>query len=163
MIHTEEKRKYNKVVKKHIFGYFDNELTHNVKDWKQSFDYTVDQPTTFPISGDPSDKRLTNDVCEDNAKKMKKLTFRLMELIGLSLVLPTNRFASYSQEHTSYLQFNSYPPYPFADLALGVVEGLEMKRKSDEKWVKVKSIPNAFIINIRNNIYVPPFKLFQSF
>ncbi|CAN6542959.1 unnamed protein product [Malus baccata var. baccata] len=132
----EEKRKYNKVVKKHLFGYFDNELTHNVKDWKQSFDYMVNEPITFP----------TSMMYEDYAKKMKKLTFRLMELIGLSLVLSTN----------SYLQFILYPPCPFADLALGVVG-------HKDTYDLVKSIPNAFIINIGNNIHVPPFKLFQNF
>lgn len=40
------------------FGYYDTELTKNVRDWKEVFDITVDDPTFVPASHDPDDKEV---------------------------------------------------------------------------------------------------------
>ena len=39
-------------------GYFDSELTKNVRDWKEVFDFVVSTPTVIPVSPDPDDKEL---------------------------------------------------------------------------------------------------------
>lgn len=40
------------------FGYYDTELTKNVRDWKELFDFTVENPTILPASAEPDDKEL---------------------------------------------------------------------------------------------------------
>ncbi|KAL6347966.1 hypothetical protein AAG906_037695 [Vitis piasezkii] len=63
-----------------------------------------------------------------------------------------------------FVRFNHYPPCPVPHLALGVghhkdagaltilaqddVGGLEVKRKTDGEWVRVKPTPDAYIINV---------------
>ena len=40
-------------------GYFDMELTKNVRDWKEVFDFVVEDPTLIPASSDPDETELT--------------------------------------------------------------------------------------------------------
>ena len=95
---------------------------------------------------------------------MVKLARKLTELIALSLGLPANRFNGYFKDQTAFMRLNRYPPCPFPHLALGVgrhkdagaltvlaqdhVGGLEVKRKKDGQWIRVKPTPDAFIINV---------------
>uniref|UniRef100_A0A7N2N0E7 Fe2OG dioxygenase domain-containing protein n=1 Tax=Quercus lobata TaxID=97700 RepID=A0A7N2N0E7_QUELO len=78
--------------------------------------------------------------------------------------LPADRFHGFFKDQTSYIRLNHYNPCPSPHLALGLgrhqdsgvltilneddVGGLEVKRKTDGKWVRVKSTPDAYIINI---------------
>ncbi|ONH91438.1 hypothetical protein PRUPE_8G114500 [Prunus persica] len=98
-----------------------------------------------------------------------------MGLIALSLGLPEDRFNSYFKDQTSFIRLNHYPPCPSPRLALGVgrhkdggaltvlaqddVGGLEVKRKTDGEWIRVKPTPNAYIINVGDVIQVPLFIL----
>ena len=44
-----------------VMGYYDSEHTKNVRDWKEVFDYTVEEPTMMPASLDPNyHKELTH-------------------------------------------------------------------------------------------------------
>jgi len=40
-------------------GYHDGEVTKNVKDWKESFDFLCRDPTVVPLTDDEHDDRLT--------------------------------------------------------------------------------------------------------
>ena len=53
----EEKRKVRKDEKKAV-GYYDNEHTKNVRDWKEVFDFVVESPCLMPASPDPEDKEI---------------------------------------------------------------------------------------------------------
>ncbi|CAK7338909.1 unnamed protein product [Dovyalis caffra] len=178
----EEKNKIRRN-EEQVLGYYDTEHTKNVRDWKEVFDFNVQDPTIVPASYKPDDKELTKwfnqwpenppnlrDICEEYAKEMEKLAFKLMELIALSLGLPKDRFLEFFKEQTSTIRFNHYPPCPIPDLALGVgrhkdavaltllaqddVGGLEVKRKTDGEWLRVKPNPNAYIINVGDIIQV---------
>lgn len=111
------------------------------------------------------------EACEEYVKDVQKLSYKLLELIALSLNLPANRFeAFFSKGQTSFIRLNHYPPCPAPDLALGVgrhkdaialtiltqddVGGLEVKRKTDGEWIFVKPTPNTFIINVGDMIQV---------
>ena len=103
---------------------------------------------------------------------MEKLAFKLLGLISLSLGLPENRFNLFFEESTNFIRLNHYPPCPIPHLALGVgrhkdggaltilaqddVGGLEVKRKTDGEWIRVKPTPDAYIINVGDIIQVPP-------
>ncbi|CAI0399760.1 unnamed protein product [Linum tenue] len=159
-------------------GYHDGEHTKNVRDWKEVYDFLIDDSTLIPASPDPDCQELrtiTNPwpenpsqfrvVCQEYAREMEKLAFKLMEIICLSLGLPGGRLKGYFEEQTSFLRINHYPPCPFSDLTLGCgrhkdfdfltvlaqddVGGLEVKRNG--KWVPVKPDPTALIINVWSN------------
>lgn len=110
------------------------------------------------------------EACEEYGKEVLKLSQKLMELIALSLGLPANRFSRFFKDQTSFIRLNHYPPCPIPHLALGVgrhkdagiltvlaqdeVGGLEVKRKTDGEWIRVKPTPDAFIINVGDIIQV---------
>lgn len=54
----EEKRKVRRS-EGMVTGYFDTELTKNVRDWKEVFDLVVADPTIVPASPEPDDEELT--------------------------------------------------------------------------------------------------------
>ncbi|GAV81511.1 2OG-FeII_Oxy domain-containing protein/DIOX_N domain-containing protein [Cephalotus follicularis] len=177
----EEKRKIKRD-EVNVLGYYDTEHTKNVRDWKEVFDYTVENPTIVPASHD-DDKETTEwynqwpkypselrETMEEYAKEMVKLSYKLMELIAQSLGLVGHRFSGFFKDHTSFMRLNHYPPCPAPHLALGVgrhkdggaltvlaqddVGGLEVKRKSDGEWIRVKPTPNAYIINVGDIVQV---------
>ncbi|GFY91624.1 2-oxoglutarate (2OG) and Fe(II)-dependent oxygenase superfamily protein [Actinidia rufa] len=179
---TEEKSKVKRD-EVNVLGYYDTERTKNVRDWKEVFDLTVKDPTVIPASHEPDDKELRKlvnrwpeypselrEAFEDYAKAMEKLSYKLLELISLSLGLPEDRLGGFFDDHTSFIRLNHYPPCPIPHLALGVgrhkdsgaltilaqddVGGLEVKRKIDGEWICVKPTPNAYIINVGTIIQV---------
>ncbi|CAK9181248.1 unnamed protein product [Ilex paraguariensis] len=158
-------------------GYYDTEHTKNVRDWKEVFDVTIQNPTLVPASHEPNDKELREYInqwpenppelreeCEHYAKEVQKLAYKLLELISLSLGLPANHLNGFFKDHTSFIRLNHYPPCPVPHLALGVgrhkdggaltilaqddVGGLEVKRKTDGEWIQVKPTHDAYIINV---------------
>lgn len=172
----EEKRRVRRG-KENPFGYYDTEHTKNVRDWKEVFDFSPNDPMSIPATEDSGEIRIDvfwnqwpaypsgfRNACEEYGKAMEKLAFKLLELLSLSLDLPANHLKHFFTEHTSLLRLNYYPPCPAPDLALGVgqhkdpgaltilsqddVGGLDVKRKIDGEWVRVKPIPNAYIINV---------------
>ncbi|RDX64747.1 putative 2-oxoglutarate-dependent dioxygenase [Mucuna pruriens] len=165
-------------------GYYDTEHTKNVRDWKEVFDFLAKEPTFIPITSDEHDDRVTHwtnpspqyppnfrDIIQEYVQEMEKLSYKLMELIALSLGLEAKRFEEYfMKDQTSFIRLNHYPPCPYPHLALGVgrhkdsgaltilaqdeVGGLEVKRQADQEWIRVKPIPDAYIINIGDIVQV---------
>ena len=113
---------------------------------------------------------LDREAFEEYAKEVEKLAYKLIELIALSLGLPANRFNGFFKDQTTFARLNHYPPCPAPHLTLGLgrhkdsgaltilaqddVGGLEVKKKSDGEWARVKPIPNSYIINIGDCIQV---------
>ncbi|KAJ4770852.1 2-oxoglutarate (2OG) and Fe(II)-dependent oxygenase superfamily protein [Rhynchospora pubera] len=173
---SEEEKKKVRRDEVNPLGYYESEHTKNVRDWKEVFDMVVHEPGVVDVS----ELELKNkwpqvplgfrETFEEYAKSVEKLAFRLLELIALSLNLPSQRLNVFFEEQTSFIRLNHYPPCPYPDLALGVgrhkdagaltvlyqdsTGGLDVKRKSDGEWVRVKPIPNAFIINVGDIIQV---------
>ena len=58
-LNLEEKRKVRRDAH-HVMGYYDTEFTKNVRDWKEVFDYTVNEPTLAAASVDENDKRVAH-------------------------------------------------------------------------------------------------------
>ncbi|KAH1243129.1 Protein DMR6-LIKE OXYGENASE 1 [Glycine max] len=142
----EEKRKVSKD-ENNTTGYHDREHPKNIRDWKEVV------------------------VTQEYIQEMEKLSFKLLELIALSLGLEAKRFEEFFiKDQTSFIRLNHYPPCPYPDLALGVgrhkdpgaltilaqdeVGGLEVRRKRDQEWIRVKPTPNAYIINIGDTVQV---------
>ncbi|KAK9286764.1 hypothetical protein L1049_015168 [Liquidambar formosana] len=164
-------------------GYYDTEHTKNVRDWKENFDFSVNEPVLVPASHEPDDKEVIEllnrlpesppefrGACKEYAQEVEKLSKKLLQLICLSLGLPWNRLNGYFEDQMSFVRFNHYPPCPVPHLALGVgrhkdisaltilaqddVGGLEVKRKTDGEWIRVKPTPDAYIINVGDILQV---------
>ncbi|KAL4180345.1 hypothetical protein AMTRI_Chr13g91630 [Amborella trichopoda] len=160
-------------------GYYDEENTKNVRDWKEVFDFSVRSPIVIPELEGESIKRVTTianqwpenppemrSVCEAYAQATEKHAVRLLELISLSLGLPASRLHDFFKDHTSSARLNRYPPCPCPNEALGVgrhkdpgaltvlaqddIGGLEVKHK-DGEWVAVTPVPNSYIIKCRGS------------
>lgn len=178
----EVKRKVRRDEEK-VVGYYDTEHTKNVRDWKEVFEFVVESPCLMAASLEPEDKEVLEtynqwpdyppelrEACEEYAKEVEKLAYKLMELIALSLGLPADSFNGFFKDQTTFVRLNHYPPCPAPHLALGLgrhkdagaltvlaqddVGGLEVKRKSDGEWVRVKLTPDAYIINVGDIIQV---------
>ncbi|XP_058728293.1 flavonol synthase 1-like [Vicia villosa] len=178
----EEKKKVKRDAV-NAMGYHDAEHTKNIRDWKEVFDYLVGGTTQVPSSHEPGDfelRTLTNqwpqnppqfrEAMQEYARQVEKLSYRLLELISLSLGLPGEKFHECFKNQLSMVRLNHYPPCPFPDLALGVgrhtdssaltvlaqdeTGGLQVKRKSVGDWVPVKPTPGAFIINVGDVVQV---------
>ncbi|XP_061376299.1 protein DMR6-LIKE OXYGENASE 2-like [Gastrolobium bilobum] len=179
---TEEKRKVKRD-EVNAMGYHDGENTKNVRDWKEVFDFLVENTTQVPSSHEPHDvelRTLSNQwpqyppdfrkTLEEYTREVEKLAYNLLELISLSLGLVADKFHGCFKNQLSLVRLNHYPPCPFPDLALGVghhkdscaltvlaqddVGGLQVKRKSDGEWIPVKPTPHAFIINVGDVVQV---------
>ncbi|XP_057737325.1 jasmonate-induced oxygenase 2-like isoform X1 [Arachis stenosperma] len=165
-------------------GYYESEYTKDVRDWKEVFDFFAKEPTLFPATIDEHNHRVvqwTNkyphyppafrDIIQEYIEEMEKLAYKLMELIAMSLGLEAKRFERFFiRGQTSFIRLNYYPPCSFPHLALGVgphkdesaltilaqdeVEGLEVKRKTNQEWVRVKPKSNDYIINLGDIIQV---------
>ncbi|CAK9154322.1 unnamed protein product [Ilex paraguariensis] len=140
-------------------GYYDNEHTKNVRDWKEVFDFTVHNQTLITASHEPDDNELKEYInqwpdnslelreeCEHYAEEVQKLAYKF------------------------FIRLNHYPACPVPHLALGVgqhkdgvalailaqddVGGLEVKRKTDGEWIRVKPTHDAYVINVGDIIQV---------
>ena len=62
----EEKRKVRRN-EKEVFGYHDTEHTKNVRDWKEVFDFAIQEPTILPASLEPDDNKVNecNNQCPE--------------------------------------------------------------------------------------------------
>ncbi|ONK64852.1 uncharacterized protein A4U43_C07F30650 [Asparagus officinalis] len=179
---TEEKRRVRRN-EENFLGYYDMENTKNVRDWKEVFDFCVNDVMTVPASGEIGETRIQEiwnrwpeypenmrDACMNYSKAIEDLSFKLLELVAMTLNLPAKRLNGYFKDSISRIRLNHYPPCPSPDLALGVgphkdqgaftvlaqdnVSGLDVKRKSDGQWVRVKPVPDSYIINIGDLIQV---------
>ncbi|XP_061373448.1 jasmonate-induced oxygenase 4-like [Gastrolobium bilobum] len=179
----EDKRKFRRD-ENNPSGYHDTEHTMNFRDWKEVFEFLGKEPTFIPITSDELDDRLTQltnpspeyppnfrVIIQEYIQEMEKLAFKLLEFIALSLGLEAKRFQDFFiNDQTSSILLNHYPPCPHPHLALGIgphkdatalsilaqdeVGGLEVKRKTDQEWVRVKPTPDVYIINIGDIIQV---------
>lgn len=110
------------------------------------------------------------ETCEEYGRACEKLFFNLLELVSLSLGLPPKRLHGYFENQASFARLNYYAPCPKPDLVLGTgghkdpsaltvlaqedVEGLDVLRKSDGAWVRVKPVPDSFVINVGDVLQV---------
>ncbi|RCV41848.1 hypothetical protein SETIT_9G167500v2 [Setaria italica] len=160
-------------------GYYESEHTKNVRDWKEVYDLVPGglQPPIAVADGEvvfenkwPEDLPGFREALEEYMQAMEELAFKILELIARSLNLRPDRLHGFFKDQTTFIRLNHYPPCPSPDLALGVgrhkdagaltilyqddVGGLDVRRRSDGDWVRVKPVPDSFIINVGDLIQV---------
>lgn len=106
-------------------------------------------------------------------EELVKFCGRLMKILSVNLGLKEDYLqqAFGGEEVGACLRINFYPKCPQPDLTLGLsshsdpggmtlllpdenVSGLQVRR--DHNWITVKPVPNAFIVNIGDQIQVSP-------
>jgi len=161
-------------------GYYESEHTKNVRDWKEVFDFVPHEPPPPATVTDgelvfenkwPRDLPGFREALEEYAKAMEELAMKLLELIARSLGLRPDRLhAFFKDDQTTFIRLNHYPPCPSPELVLGVtrhkdagaltilyqddVGGLDVRRRSDDEWVRVRPVPDSFVINVGDIVQV---------
>ncbi|KAL2510813.1 2-oxoglutarate (2OG) and Fe(II)-dependent oxygenase superfamily protein [Abeliophyllum distichum] len=108
----------------------------------------------------------TREVMATYVQEMRRLSFRILELISEGLGLEKGYFEEISQ--VQFLSASNYPACPDPSVTLGVlkhfdhslitilfqgnVEGLQVLH--DGKWVGVGVVPNAFVVNIGTQLEI---------
>jgi len=167
--------------KENPWGFYDRELTKNVRDKKEIFDigpslvphlasldpFTGKTPWPASLPGFEQTMRRYFSECE-------RVSARLMEIVSVGLAAPKNGLRKYFEPaHTSFLRLNYYPVAdPMGESAegadLGVhhhtdagaltvllqddVKGLQVYR--DGAWYGVTPLKGAFVVNIGDMIQV---------
>jgi isopenicillin N synthase-like dioxygenase len=119
------------------------------------------------------------NVINEYGEEVVKLGGRVLELLSINLGLNDdfllNAFGA-ENDLGGCLRVNFYPKCPQPDLTLGLsshsdpggltillpddyVSGLQVRRGED--WITVKPVPNAFIINIGDQIQVPYLSIYD--
>jgi len=160
-------------------GYYESEHTKNVRDWKEVFDLVAREPPppAAAAGGEvvfenkwPEDLPGFREALEGYMEALEELALKLLELLGRSLDLRPGRLRGFFREPTTFFRLNHYPPCPSPELALGVgrhkdpgaltilyqddVGGLDVRRRSDGEWARVKVVPGSFIINVGDTMQV---------
>jgi isopenicillin N synthase-like dioxygenase len=160
------------------WGFYDRELTKNIRDWKQVFDFGPDDgqglAPRWPIDL-PGFKR----AMEGYYSECEKLSHRLLAAISTNLGMPAEHLRqSFVPRHSSFLRLNYYPICPpgtvdadnatATDAPLGVNQhtdagvltvlaqdgqaGLEVQK--DGEWHLVEAREDALVINIGDIVQV---------
>jgi isopenicillin N synthase-like dioxygenase len=93
------------------WGYFDEELTKNTRDWKETFDFG-------PAAGDfvpqwPAWHPELRAVCEAHYAACETLSYELLSAISCNLgVGGSFLFHAFEPDHASFLRLNYYPACP---------------------------------------------------
>ncbi|GMH19422.1 hypothetical protein Nepgr_021263 [Nepenthes gracilis] len=106
---------------------------------------------------------LFREALETYSAELRTLALRLLTCMAKALKMDYNNMRAQFEEGKQEMRMNYYPPCPEPDRVMGLtahsdaagltilfqandVEGLQVKK--DGRWVSVKPLPNAFIVNI---------------
>jgi isopenicillin N synthase-like dioxygenase len=160
------------------WGYFDQELTKNTRDWKEVYDFgPADGPVIVPQW--PQALPRFEPAIRNYYAQCERLACRLLSAISLNLRMKSGDLEQYfGAAHTSFLRLNHYPACPTpaapeglttsADGYLGVNHhtdagvltlllqddqpGLEVFR--DDRWHLVEPRRDALVVNIGDIVQV---------
>ncbi|KAJ6376231.1 hypothetical protein OIU77_001075 [Salix suchowensis] len=110
---------------------------------------------------------MSADIVSDYCKQVRELGFRIEELISESLGLEKDHVKNVLGEQGQHMAVNFYPPCPEPELTFGLpghtdpnaltillqdlaVAGLQVLKAG--KWVAVNPHPDAFVINIGDQL-----------
>lgn len=154
------------------WGFYDQELTKNVRDWKQIFDVgpaSADGPFAGASTPWPLQLASFKKTVEAFYAAGESLALELLADIGECLGVARGTLErGFSDGHSSFLRLNYYPPCPEPGQHLGISHhtdagaltvllpdaqpGLEFL--GDEGWHTVRAQPGALIINIGDIVQV---------
>jgi len=160
-----------------VWGYFDEELTKNTRDWKEIFDFGPERGSS--VAQWPARSPAFKRACETHYGDCERLSFELLSAISANLgVGGSFLFHAFEPEHSSFVRLNYYPqcPEPAAPAGRDVPERghLGVNHHTDagaltllmtdenpglevfvhEVWNPVPPLPGALIVNVGDVIQV---------
>lgn len=172
-----EKKREVRRTRENAWGYFDEELTKNARDWKEIFDFGPsrgDFVAQWP-AGHPALRR----ACEAYYAACEGISFDLLAAISANLGVGGSFLChAFEPDHDSFVRLNYYPncPAPAAPSGLAVPENgyLGVNHHTDagaltllltdehpglevfvrDSWHAVPPMPDALIINLGDVIQV---------
>ncbi|KAG2399594.1 hypothetical protein LR48_Vigan04g114100 [Vigna angularis] len=149
------------------------ETVHNWRDYLRLHCYPLDKYVPEWPSSPPSFKESVKKYCEE----VRELGLRIQEYIGESLGLEKDYIKNVLGEQGQHMAVNYYPPCPQPELTYGLpghtdpnaltillqdlhVAGLQVLK--DGKWLAVNPHPNAFVINIGDQLQALSNGLYKS-
>ncbi|KAF7848610.1 hypothetical protein BT93_L1802 [Corymbia citriodora subsp. variegata] len=132
-------------------------------DWADRF-YMVSlprhlrKPRLFPMLPSPF-----RDVLDKYSTELRDLAMKILLLIAKALKMDTKEVIELFDGGRQALRMNYYPPCPRPELVIGLtphsdasaltillqvneMEGLQIKK--EDKWIPIKPLPDAFIVNV---------------
>ncbi|KAJ7965234.1 Oxoglutarate/iron-dependent dioxygenase [Quillaja saponaria] len=139
------------------------EKVHNWRDYLRLHCYPLDKYVPEWPSTPPSFKDIVRHYCVE----VRELGYRLQEYISESLGLEKDYIKNVLGAQGQHMAVNYYPPCPQPELTYGLpghtdpnaltillqdlqVAGLQVLK--DDKWVAVNPVPNAFVINLGDQL-----------
>ena len=109
------------------WGFYDRELTKNVRDWKQIYDYGPPaEATSEPSAATGPQPQWPQGLPEFKAAVLdfyaacERLAFRLLGAVSVNLGMPAEFLAAgFRPAHTSFLRLNYYPVCPAPERPAG--------------------------------------------
>ncbi|XP_048132576.1 protein SRG1-like [Rhodamnia argentea] len=116
------------------------------------------KPRLFPMLPSPF-----RDVLDEYSSALRDLAMKLLVLMAKALKVDTEEMVELFDGGMQAFRMNYYPPCPRPELVIGLtphsdaigltillqvneMEGLQVRKEG--KWVSVKPLPNAFVVNI---------------
>ena len=173
---AESKRRVERTEKNH-WGYYDRELTKNVRDWKEIFDVGPESGACIPQF--PVDEQAFEDTVSSYYGVCERVALDLVSCLAGALGSDPALLREGFQNHTSYLRLNYYPlcPNPAPSetptevrdaghlgishhsdagavtvLLMDGVEGLQVEK--NDNWLPVTCERGSLIINIGDVVQV---------
>jgi isopenicillin N synthase-like dioxygenase len=158
--------------RENAWGFFDQELTKNVRDWKEIFDFGP-TATSGPMAGSvpqwPVGLPGFRSVMEAFYKAAEQVSQQILSAISCNLgMAPDHLAAGFASDQTSFLRLNFYPPCADPEAHLGISPhtdagaltvlltddqpGLQFRQGDD--WHTVRTVPGALVINIGDIVQV---------
>lgn len=130
------------------------------------------KPYLFPKLPPPLKDSLEAYSCE-----LETLALKLLNLMAKALAMDANEMKEMFEGGYQAMRMNYYPPCPEPELVMGLnqhsdavgltillqvsdVQGLEIRK--DGKWVAVKPLPNAFVVNIGDILEIVSNGIYRS-
>jgi len=156
-------------------GYYDEELTKTLIDWKEVFDYgaqdgSLDNEGLDGFNQWPKEPRDFESLMRKWFDCLIKLSEILLRAIAKSLDWPPDTFDKYFEsKHTSLLRLNHYPICPNPDKTMGVHHHTDagaltvlmqddgvtsLNVYHDNEWITVPPKAGTFVINIGDMMQV---------
>eukprot|EP01060_Flectonema_neradi_P033466 TRINITY_DN5629_c1_g1_i1.p1 TRINITY_DN5629_c1_g1~~TRINITY_DN5629_c1_g1_i1.p1 ORF type:complete len:348 (+),score=71.24 TRINITY_DN5629_c1_g1_i1:54-1097(+) len=151
-------------------GFFDDELTKQKLDWKQCFEFGVQNGKMDASGVDGQNQWLDDEVLPD-FKETQKAYFVLVRSIALQLLsamavgigVAPDHYEEAFEEDSSFIRLNYYPKCPTPEkfwsishhtdagaitvLYQTMVKSLQVFNISRKKWYEVEPLPDTFVIN----------------